>query len=465
MKARKAVASFDSATGMLRALSRFLAGRDIPNLGQFPGAVEPALSALFGAVNRLPRRIREKAYAFSGWAEAIPHDRVGQVRSDELAAWVAGHYPRRRYPAVFVGSSNGAMVHLAAALGAPWLPQTLLLPVRRRGVRRDDVEGDLRAGLEPARALLRANPDLALHHMHDPNQDWLMIAGMTYFRTKWLRLPQAYRDFLRFSLAPGGTLVVVDCQLRWPVTRVDDRYVFQAGALGGATVEEYHHGGPRVAQFLACYGSPRQAWTPPPPDEECPEAEWGFEPALFDDLAALAADEGWQVRVLRFDTPERLSPVVADLYRSWYADRGLPTDRLLVECFLLLEPWWTLRTGSVPFWAVFNTETSHAALRAYLDSVDPYDEIRLMLFSHGTDSIGLAPIEAWQALVSRGRKIGRLVGVDPQEYPRDFASLVRAHRELAQVRTCYPLPRPLGLDEVDRLLAGHDGIPWHPSPA
>jgi hypothetical protein len=105
---------------------------------------------------------------------------------------------------------------------------------------------------------------------------------------------------------------VVDCQLRWPATRVDDRYVFQAGALGGATVEEYHHGGPRVAQFLASYGSPVQAWTPPPPDGECPEAEGGFEPAILDDLVALADDEGWRVRVLRFHTPEQLSPVVAD---------------------------------------------------------------------------------------------------------------------------------------------------------
>ena len=39
--------------------------------------------------------------------------------------------PDGRYPAVMIGSSNGALTHLAAACGVPWLPQTVLVPVRR----------------------------------------------------------------------------------------------------------------------------------------------------------------------------------------------------------------------------------------------------------------------------------------------------------------------------------------------
>ncbi|MBB4917237.1 hypothetical protein FHS44_004345 [Streptosporangium saharense] len=59
---------------------------------------------------------------------------------------------------------------------------------------------------------------------------------------------------------------------------------------------------------------------------------------------------------MRFTEPEDLSPVVADLYRDWYQRRDPPADRLLAECFLFLEPWWTLRSGSVPYWMVFNTD-------------------------------------------------------------------------------------------------------------
>jgi hypothetical protein len=68
------------------------------------------------------------------------------------------------------------------------------------------------------RGLLKSNPDLALHHMHDPVQDRLMIARMAYFRVKFLRLPRAYRQFLADCLAPGGTVVLVDCACRWPTT-------------------------------------------------------------------------------------------------------------------------------------------------------------------------------------------------------------------------------------------------------
>ncbi len=124
----------------------------------------------------------------------------GEVDSDLLARWVVEHYSKQRYDVVFAGSANGAAIHLAAAVGAPWLPQTLLIPVRRRGVDRDDPEAEMRAGIEPAKALLESNPDLALHHMHDPNQDRLMIGGMSYFRVKWQQLPADCSE-LRWQLA------------------------------------------------------------------------------------------------------------------------------------------------------------------------------------------------------------------------------------------------------------------------
>ncbi|MER7083789.1 hypothetical protein ABT308_37000, partial [Saccharopolyspora kobensis] len=137
MRPARAVASFDSATGMLRALSRFLAGQDIPAIGQAPRALEPVLGAVLAGVNRLPARWADQLYAASGVSEALPPNRLGEVDSDELASWVVDQYPKRRYPVVFIGASNGAAVHLAAALDAPWLPQTVLIPVRRRGVDRD----------------------------------------------------------------------------------------------------------------------------------------------------------------------------------------------------------------------------------------------------------------------------------------------------------------------------------------
>jgi hypothetical protein len=294
--------------------------------------------------------------------------------------------------------------------------------------------------------------------VHGPNQDRLMIQKMTYFWVKRLWLGAAYEGFLKRSLAPGGTIFVMECNLQWPTTRYGARHLFQFGALGGATPEEYLHGGPRVEDYLSRYHSLRRRWEPPPPDGERPEAEWGFEPALREDVERLAREQGYRIRRIVFDTPEQLSPLVADLYRGWYGKRGITDHRLLVESFIVMEPYWAIRGGLVPFWMVFNKQPSAQALAAYLDHSEGFDEILLMLFSHGVDSIGLTSIEEWRRLLGRARQHGAFVGVDEEVYPRDFAVFVRYYFALLRkLNSCYPLPPPLRLEELDDFLIQSQG--------
>jgi hypothetical protein len=450
----KYLADFDSATAMLRALSAYLHGRDFPLLGAMPRWAYPAMKLVAAAVNALPTSLREQVYIWSGRFEAIAARRLPIVQADEIAAWMVGQYPRRPYPAIAVGSSNGAAVHLWAALGIPWLPQTFLVPVARSGIHPDEPDQELRWAEEPARTVLERNPDLQLHHMHDPVQDRLMVQRMGYFRFKRRRLGADYERFLADCLEPGGTIILVECGLRWPVTRYGERHVFQFGALGGATVEELRHGGPRVRDYLRRYGSPRSRWEPPPADEQAPEAEWGFEPALGLDVERFAAAHGYQVRRIRFEQPEAMSPLVADFYEWWNQQRGIEGTRLLIDSFIVMEPYWTLATGSVPFWMVFNKEPSAQALERYLKERPSWDEIYLMLFSHGVDSIGLVPIVEWRRLLRQARERSAFVGVDPLAYPRDFGVFVRYHGDLqAKIRARYPLPQSLTLQVLEQFLA------------
>ena len=136
--------------------------------------------------------------------------------------------------------------------------------------------------------------------------------------------------------------------------------------------------------------------------------------------------------------------------------RGLPADRLLVESFILLEPWLALATGSVPFWLVFDTEPSLAAIHRYLDTAGSLDEIRMSLFSHGVESVGLPTIGQWRTVLQRAGKLGSFLGVDEQTFPRDFATMARYHQVLAQVRNRYPMPCSLPLHELDDFL-DHQG--------
>ncbi|WP_071593368.1 hypothetical protein [Kamptonema formosum] len=57
----------------------------------------------------------------------------------------------------------------------------------------------------------------------------------------------------------------------------------------------------------------------------------------------------YRVRRIVFQEPENLSQFVAELYRWQYRQRKIFSNRLVVEYFILLEPLWALRTGSVPF--------------------------------------------------------------------------------------------------------------------
>jgi hypothetical protein len=244
----------------------------------------------------------------------------------------------------------------------------------------------------------------------------------------------------------------VDCSLRWPTIRLGERHVFQFGAEGGATAREFYQGSARVADFLHQQGSARDRWLPPAPDGDSPEAEWGFAGSLAEDVAAAAAERHLEVQRLRFGHPEDASPLVAELFRNWYASQGLPAGRLLVSSFLLMDPLLAIRTGSVPYWALFGTRPSLDRLAGYLSGTAGYDDIRLSIFPHGTESIGLPSISDWQAVLGHARHLGQLLAVEPSHYPRHFRALSGFHRELSRLPRIPEAP-PLDWGAAQQFLA------------
>jgi hypothetical protein len=87
----------------------------------------------------------------------------------------------------------------------------------------------------------------------------------------------------------------------------------------------------------------------------------------------------------------------------------VPAERELVR---LAEVW----DGESPEaeWGSTPCRSTIRRVATRLDAVPPYDEIRLALFSHGTDSAGLATVEQWQEVLRRGRRIDVFAGADPQ---------------------------------------------------
>jgi hypothetical protein len=423
----QAVASFDSASVFLSSLARALEGRDFPHLGQARWKVPVVRASAL-----LPLPLRRKAYALASGREGIRPEQLGAVDLEQVAAWLTSRYSPQAYPGVLIGSSNGALAHLAAACGIPWLPQTLLVPVRRPNADPQDVRSAFDFGNRHATRLLAANPAVQLHHMHDANQDALTASQMAYFRVKWHRLPHAYRAFLHERLQPGAPVIVVNDQSSWPVTRCGDRHVFQTGAMGGMS----------PADYLSNPDAPTA-------DETAPEAEWGLAEGLRDAVRESAPPDR-PVLEIRYGHPQHPAAAVADTVRDWLRRRGEEGERLLVSSFIVHDPWRTIASASVPYWTFFPVRAAAADLADYLDRTT-YDRIDIMLFSHGTRSRGLAEASTWQDLADHARQLGRLLAVDVEKFPDDFPVFVRYAQAL---RSLPPARHPHQPVPVSDALAG-----------
>lgn len=400
--AEKMVASFDSASVLHAATVAGVARRAFPHLGNSAG-----MATAVRVAGRLPWPALREFYTRIGAAEGIAPTRLREVDLDAVASSFATAYAAGPHPAVVIGSSNGAITHLATAMRAPWLPGTVLVPVHRTGDP-DRPDQALAFGREIAPSLLERNDGIAVHQMHDPAQDRLMVRRMAYLRTKWTRLPGAYRRFLDTELAPGAPVVVVHDESTWPVTRIADRHSFQVGGRGGLSPQQ-HLEHPHA----------------PAADHIAPEAEWGAPAEFSAEVEQWARANGHPVVRITIDGPQEASAPVATVLRDWLIDLGHPADRLVVPSFVLADPWRTLASGRVPFWTYFPVESVLRSLEGYLDAAEPFRQADVFLFQHGTTSPGLARPEDFARLLAMRGIARRFPGLRTQDSPRDIGSLAR----------------------------------------
>ncbi|MGE5522265.1 MAG: hypothetical protein ACM3SS_01010, partial [Rhodospirillaceae bacterium] len=109
MKATQYLANFDSAAAMVRALANYLRGEDFPLLGAMPRWRAFDMRLFVSLVDALPASLKEQVYIWAGLSEAIAPAKLREARAEGIAEWVVSLYPRRHYPAVAIGSSNGAL--------------------------------------------------------------------------------------------------------------------------------------------------------------------------------------------------------------------------------------------------------------------------------------------------------------------------------------------------------------------
>ena len=427
---KQVVASFDSASVLHAATAAALDGQPFRNLGS-----STAAGLAVRAAARLPWSVLRGVYTRIGASEAINPRRLADVNLAAVAESFAKRYPKRRYPAILIGASNGALVHLAAAMQVPWLPDTVLVPVDHVGDT-DRPDDAMEFGRSVAPALLDRNPDVVLHHMHDQLQDVLMAQRMSYFRVKWARLPEAYAKFIDDHLTAGGTVVLINDQSSWPVTRIGPRHVFQAGGRGGAPPEA----------FMARPHTPT-------PDDEAAEAEWGLDPDFGDHVQTWSRQQGLRYAQIGFDGPQAPAAAVATVMREWYHARGEAADRLVVPCFILGDPWQTISAGAVPFWLHFAVQPALQALEAYLDKAEPFSDANVFLFEHGASSPGIATPQEFERVIRRHGARAHFDGLDRKRFPHDIGTLGRYSEVFGRLPRATQPWSPLPVEDALRGLA------------
>ena len=178
-KTIKFIPDFDSSSSMLFSLGNFLSDSE-EGVG-LPSRLPKMIGDL---INITPESLRESIYKLSGMNDSLELDKLKKINDEYISQWIIDSYPEKKYPAIFIGSSNGALIHMCAALGIPWIPQTVLLPVSRK-MDPDMLIEDAQWGKEAADIIRRKIPYMGIYQMHDPVQDRIMVANMGYFRIKF----------------------------------------------------------------------------------------------------------------------------------------------------------------------------------------------------------------------------------------------------------------------------------------
>jgi hypothetical protein len=419
---------------LLDVAVRAVARRDCVDLDRVP---------VLGRHGGLSGSVRRGALTGDAWADAVPADMAGEVHAEAVAAWIVGRYPAPAYPAAVLGSAHGGAVHLAAGLGAPWLPTSFVLNVQWPDGAAGDWQGALRRGSAVAAEIVGGNPDVTVRQVHDPVRRGPLSASTLTLYVRWRRLPAAYREFLATRLDPGGRPLLLRDTRTWPVRIGWPGFTFQVGSpVTGWRPGDHTTANPSFAALLDRLGG--GAWAPPDHGLDRRYAELAGEPALEADLRAAAPGTS---RVL-YPTPGTLSACVADLYRDRLLREGRGGDRCQVETERLLDPWQVLAAGLVPYWCESAAAPTVAEAECWLAGSEPFTRVDVLPAPPGTDCDAHATPAQWLVPAWFAEQSGHLDRTAMRRYPElPMPTSHAAAALLTRERTAMP-PSRLPMAEV-----------------
>ncbi|MFD1321759.1 hypothetical protein [Micromonospora sonneratiae] len=431
---------------LLSVASRALRGEDCADLGY-----QPMLARFRGA----PEAVRRAAVARAGGRAAVPVPHAGEIDAERIARWVVDHYPPRWYPGMVLGSPHGGAVHLAIALGVPWLPSAFEVSVHWPGGSVDNPLGALAHGARIAARLIAGNPEVAVRQVHDPASRGVLAGSTVSLMVRWQQLPEAYRRFLGSRLAPGAPVLLLRDARTWPVLDSGAGHTFQLGAAAGALQPaDFRPGSELLGQVLRHTGGNCAQWDPPGVSSPQGYAEHGVEPGFEASLRDWVQGTGSPIHRILFPRPGALSAATADVYRGWLREAGKSGNRCVVECGRLIDPWQVVRAGLVPYWCENAAEGSVVGAEWWLAGSAPFSSVDVLPEPPGMHSPGVASLPQWLAVASFGRRRRAVDRTAARGYP--ITPVPTRHATEVLRGQPYDLPTPPPLRVVDALAALRD---------
>ena len=378
---------------LLEAVVRAVSQRGCDDLDRVP---------VLGRQARLPADLRWSALAAEQAAEAVPLELVDLIDAAAVARWITGRYPAGAWPAVVLGSAHGGAAHLAAALGAPWLPTTFTLTVPWPDGSVGDWAGAMQWGAKIADQILAADPDVTIRQVHDPVRQGGLCGSTVTLHLRWRRLPRAYQDFLRSGLGRRGATLLLRDTRSWPVVELTDRLSFQLGSpASGLRHEDQTMDNPAFRRLVHSVGGDH--WPTPYLDSPARFAELAGEPELERELRRLSQELGRPTHRVLYPGPELLSACVADLYRDWLRGGEHDGDGCVVETGRLLDPWRVLMSGLVPYWCESAARPAVEAAEYWLAGGGSFGTVTILPGAPGTTFETHAGVAQWRAIAAFAR--------------------------------------------------------------
>jgi hypothetical protein len=327
------------------------------------------------------------------------------------------------FPALTLGvAQGGATSALALALGGPFLPQAFVFTLKGGSVR-GDADEYLKRSLDRALTIADRNPGLMTIQHYDPIHDGWMTRFVNHLRVKIIDLPEAYAEFIRKRLAPGGSIVFLDGGASWLRYRLGERSVFQVGGWGGISAEEFLEGSERIRVYARKAGLSHSDWRLKDyPLERGPESEWGSEPGLAEALESFCKREGYRFVRIHKDEPHGFSRLAFSAMRQLLAKENREPAGTVIEMFSQFDTSACFQGGLLPLWLVFNTRDALEFLKEMKPQIPKRKPIFFSPLSTFSLTPDIVPYKEWVQVLKLYVWIN--IGARESHYPADARALV-----------------------------------------